>query len=148
MTDPNLSSRIRRLYNGEILSSPRQLQITDVRLLLVGRHFLLPDSTWFILGRNEAENDRLAALAGKDDWLMRMAIRPGPAGLLRRAAKTLAGTSREKEVCRQAAGIIIHYGRKIDNKLQPAEIEISKGSGREFFAAEPPLDEQFKNWQQ
>ena len=54
----------------------------QVELLKWGRHFLLPEGSLCVIGRNEADNDRLQALAEDGDILLRVAEFPGPIGLM------------------------------------------------------------------
>ena len=54
----------------------------EVELLKWGRHFLLPERSLCVIGRNETDNDRLQSLAESSDVLLRVADHPGPIGLL------------------------------------------------------------------
>jgi tRNA-uridine 2-sulfurtransferase len=54
----------------------------EVELLKCGRHLILPEGGFCIIGRNEADNDRLEFLAESHDILLRVTDYPGPIGLL------------------------------------------------------------------
>lgn len=63
LTDPEFTKRIRDLMaHGD-------LNLNDVELLKIGRHFRLAPGTKIIVGRNERENSRLLALAKDKDYL-------------------------------------------------------------------------------
>ncbi len=78
LTDPSLAPRIRdffQLKKGQV--HPREAE-----LLVFGRHFALPKDGWLVIGRNEAENKRLLALAREGDLVLKLAEVPGPVGLV------------------------------------------------------------------
>lgn len=54
----------------------------EVELLKWGRHFILPEGGLCIIGRNQADNGKLASLATHTDILLRSVNHPGPVGLL------------------------------------------------------------------
>ncbi|MBM3252542.1 MAG: hypothetical protein FJZ11_07190 [Candidatus Omnitrophica bacterium] len=63
LTDPGFSRRLKDLM------SHQQLNLDDIQLLRVGRHFRLSDTVKLIVGRNEKENERLLNLAKENDYL-------------------------------------------------------------------------------
>lgn len=63
LTDVQFSNRLRDLITHKILN------IENVDLLKIGRHFRLNDSAKLIVGRNEIENKELEALAREADYL-------------------------------------------------------------------------------
>ena len=146
LTDPNLAARIERFYGGLFAIGRNDIQVNDIKLLLVGRQFRLPGGHWLILGRNEQENDRLAELRDSDDWLMYMPERPGPAALLRRASVMVAGTAEEAEILSLATGLVVRYGRKVDGKLLPGEVLLERAGEEEMLQAESLDDAVFKDW--
>ena len=145
LTDANLAVRIQHFYQG-FFSPGGQRSVDDVRLLTIGRQFRLDGGIWFILGRNEQENDRLLTMRGPDDWLFSMISRPGPLGLLRHARSTVAGTGRETDVIRQAAGLVVRFGKKEDGKVTAAEVRIDRESGSEQGHFGPLMDDEFAAW--
>ena len=58
LTDPIIASRLRDLF-----TCTPGFDMTDIHLLRVGRHFRVQPALKVILGRNEAENERLSCLA-------------------------------------------------------------------------------------
>lgn len=145
LTDPNLAVRIKHFYNG-LFSFGEQRAVGDLCLLAVGRQFKLDDDTWFILGRDERENERLEALRGPEDWLVRMTLRPGPLGLLRHARETVAGSSREAALVRQLAGLVVRFGKKVDGGTPDAEVMIDKGDVCEHEVFSALVDDEFASW--
>ncbi len=65
LTEPNYAWRLR-----ELLRSDPDPSIRDLNLLRVGRHFRV-GRTKIIAGRNEADNNRIEALAGQEDLLLK-----------------------------------------------------------------------------
>ncbi len=63
LTDPEFSKRLKDLMKyGEF-------NLENTRLLKIGRHFRLNDTTKIVVGRNEKENERLLNLARENDYL-------------------------------------------------------------------------------
>lgn len=80
LTDPRFTERVKDLmrHGGFALD--------NVELLKVGRHFRISEKVKLVVGRNEAENAAIEALAGNDDvLLMPSGDVAGPTGLVRGA---------------------------------------------------------------
>lgn len=146
LTDPILGGRIERFYQGDLRTKAIEFQPDDIRLLLVGRQFLLPGGHWLILGRNQQENEKILQLAGPEDGVLQMEERPGPTGLLRRAAVFLSDEPAVNETVQQAAGLVVRYGRKIDGRTPPAEVNLDLGGERCSFVAGAPPEEKIDQW--
>jgi len=76
LTDPIIASRLRDLF-----TSTPGFDMTDIHLLRVGRHFRVQPALKVILGRNEAENERIGFLAKPGFTLFTPASFKGPAAL-------------------------------------------------------------------
>jgi tRNA U34 2-thiouridine synthase MnmA/TrmU len=63
LTDPEFSKRLKDLMKHQ------DLDLADIQLLKVGRHFRLSDKTKLVVGRNELENQRLLNLAKDKDLI-------------------------------------------------------------------------------
>lgn len=63
LTDPEFSKRI------EDLMKHTELNLQDIQLLKIGRHFRLTDTAKLVVGRNEQENGQLFNLAQETDYL-------------------------------------------------------------------------------
>ena len=118
LTDPNLARRIREHY----LAAARRNQTVageDVRLLLSGRIFRLPEGSLLALGRDEAENERLALRRQPGDWWLLLRDFPGPAAIMRPPSVPDADHS---------DGLA-----QISNKIKPGEVDTclkeSEGGG-------------------
>ncbi len=146
LTDPNLAARIEQFYQGHLLFGTGEFGADDIRMLLVGRQFMLPGGHWFILGRDEAENERLLSLAGDGDAVIQMTERPGPTGLLRRIGSAPASAIPENETLILAAGLVVRYGRKVHGQTLPAETCITLNGEEIIFEAAPLADERFSGW--
>jgi len=99
LTEPNFCGRLRELQTHEGLGDRRQ-----VERLRAGRHFRLPSGGKFIVGRDEADNARLAHMMTADDHeLILPDDKPGPTGLL---AATADG-----QALREAGAIFAFYAK-------------------------------------
>lgn len=63
LTDPEFSRRLKDLI------AHQELNIDNVELLKLGRHFRIAVDTKLIIGRDEKENEKLVALAKESDYL-------------------------------------------------------------------------------
>ena len=146
LADPILSPRIARIYRGEFVIKAEDITVTDVRLLLVGRQFLLPGGFWLILGRNEKENKKIEALAEASDMLLYMPDRPGPTALLRGAKQRSSESDGIKETLLKCAGLVVRYGKKVKGEDLGAEVVI-RGQGAKRKITSQPLDDKiFREW--
>lgn len=75
LTDPGFSRRLSDLMEKE------ELNLANIELLKVGRHFRFNSDFKFIVGRNEKENQKLEYLKKKNDYLFQPIDQPGPTGL-------------------------------------------------------------------
>jgi tRNA-specific 2-thiouridylase len=79
LADPILSQRLRRISDLW-----PELDVNDCVLARIGRHFLLPDRSWLVIGRDEKENAKIVSLIRKGDIKLDPARVPGPTGLWRK----------------------------------------------------------------
>jgi len=63
LTDPEFSRRLKDLMKYQ------ELNLGDIKLLKIGRHFRLSETTKLIVGRNETENAQLLAMAAEGDHI-------------------------------------------------------------------------------
>jgi hypothetical protein len=126
------------MYAGDHFLRPEEITPVDILFLLTGRHFRLPGGGWLILGRDESENQKLEGLRQENDMLFFMESRPGPTGILRRAASLPAdGLARDVRV---AAALVVRYGKKADSR--EAEVDVFFQGGKNILIAQPQADEQ------
>ncbi|WP_417910816.1 thiamine biosynthesis protein [Candidatus Electronema sp. PJ] len=136
LTDPILAARIQRFYAGLFAIRPEDITVADIRLLLLGRQFRLPGGHWLVLGRNEQENNCIAALRGPDDWLLFMPERSGPLALLRRASEAAQISA---ELPTLAAGLVVRYGQKINGSLLPGNVLLERDQTKTMLTSINPL---------
>ena len=67
LADPILSRRIARINQGNFIIRVEDISVEDVRLLLMGRQFILPGGGWLILGRNACRKT-VAGLGPGSGW--------------------------------------------------------------------------------
>jgi hypothetical protein len=136
LTDPNKAARIRRFYAEHDV-----ITITDISLLMFGRHFRLPDGGWLIMGRNDHENTAVLDLQQPDDIVLSsMETWPGPAAILRRS-----GGPNDLE---NAVGLVKRFSKKGEGRAH-AVIQWWKAGEQKIEELDvPPLDNSFfEGWQ-
>jgi len=119
LTEPNFARRIKDLveHGGA--------RMEDIALLCLGRHFRLSPGARLVVGRDEAENGRLEALASGGDLLLQGADVAGPTALLRGEP--------DEEVLRLAARITARYGK---GRSEPrVRVLVSGGRNAELTVA-------------
>lgn len=146
LTDPILSRRIARIYQENFIVKSEDITVEDVRLLLLGRQFLLPGGGWLILGRNEQENARLAPMAQEDDALLTMPVRPGPTAILRRAATSYGNDGQLQEALELAASLVVRFGKKISDGPPEGEVRVAMGKETQLLTVPPLADNEFQGW--
>lgn len=146
LADPILSRRIERLYGGDFVLKAEDITIADVRLLLVGRQFILPGGGWLILGRVEEENLRLLELTEEGDAVLRIEERPGPVAILRRAARSYADQGVMARDFDSAASLVVRYARKVGGRPQAGEVVVAFSDTERRLPAQPLADDIFTGW--
>jgi hypothetical protein len=79
LTDAAFSRKLRDLFDH---ADGHALEESDLALLSVGRHFRLGPGIKIVVGRDAAENARLAGLQGVGRWLVEPEGFPGPSALV------------------------------------------------------------------
>jgi len=134
LTDPIVGARIKRYYGEHDL-----IRCNDMRLLTVGRHFVLPGGAWLVMGRRDEENPAVLDLAEEDDLCMKLIDRPGPSALLRNL--TVAAD------LERAAGLVARYGKKgPGGQPMPGQVEARGKSGVTVTLGVPPDPELASGW--
>ena len=134
LTDVNVSGRIKRYYGEN-----ETIRVADMRLLTLGRHFVLPGGAWLAMGRGEEENAKVLALAEPDDTTLKLVDRPGPTALVR--------NMREASDLVLAAGLVARYGKKgPDGQPMAGQVEGHGQSGRTLLVGLPLEDSLSQCW--
>lgn len=125
LTDPEFALRLRELFDHDI-----DCDVSDVNLLKVGRHFRLDEHTKAVVGRDEAENQRLEVFVHDGDALLRLAgDMPGPLCLVRGELSD--------ENLRAAAGLVARFSKAKDMPL--VRVAVSR-DGMESILEVAPAD--------
>ncbi|MDD4013018.1 MAG: tRNA 4-thiouridine(8) synthase ThiI [Candidatus Omnitrophica bacterium] len=107
LTEPGFAAMVKDLImHGGI-------DLDGLAILKLGRHFRVDEKTKIILGRDEKENEAIAALKKAGDIMLRLSVDPGPYALLR-------GDASEENI-RKAASLVISFSKK--KSLPEAEVE-------------------------
>lgn len=146
LADPILSKRIARIYNGEFVLPPADINSFDVLSLMTGRQFLLPGGGWLVVGRDEKDNDQLTEFKQDDDILFCMEDHPGPTALLRRTASLYQQHDKLLSDMELARGLVVRYAKKVDGVHQPQVIQIHRGDSVDKVMTPPLEDEIFSDW--
>lgn len=126
LTDKEFSLRLKDLMQHE------GLNLADIHLLKVGRHFRLDDKIRLVVGRNESENNRISALKNVGDFFfMPQEEIAGPSAILR-------GIIKDSSILELASRIIARYCDKI---VSNAEIICRKSDLEEYKFIVLPLEE-------
>jgi tRNA-specific 2-thiouridylase len=117
LTVPSFAGRLRDLLRVRPEAAP-----DEVELIKAGRYFSLENGVIVIIGRNQADNDRLRALARAEDTVVKQADRVGPTALI------LGGG--DEAAIRIAGALTARLSRTPDD--EPVEIELvgPAGGGR------------------
>lgn len=156
LADPILSRRIARIYQGHSFLTAQSLTVNTVRLLFIGRQFLLPGGNWLILGRDAAENAQLTAIAQAGDTMLLMTTRPGPTALLRSvgprrleaqdSAQTESSAPALSDDILLAASLVVRFGKKTVDYTVAVTVTVTQGEHRSEIMASPLLDGSFQTW--
>lgn len=146
LADPILSRRIQRVYAGEFVVAPADINVHDILLMLVGRQYLFPGGGWFVLGRDQKENLRLEALRENDDIRFGIEERPGPTGLLRHTKRLYTCAATLESDMLHAARLVARYAKKIDGLPAAGKVLVQDGETQYEIEAAPLDDEVFSDW--
>lgn len=128
LTDPGFSRRL-----ADLMRNQTDLDITQLELLKIGRHFRFASDTKLVVGRNEEENKKMEELIG-DRYLIFVADTGSPNALLEGSKKYLS----------LAAAITARY---CDRNQEP-EIEVSYRHRQKnnTILVKPATQEEITRW--
>jgi len=129
LTDPNFSKRLRDLFDHSKEVTPR-----DVELLKLGRHFRFSDTVKVVMGRNQAENEKLLSLRHSAETHLVVVGPPGPDVLILRCDKPT------EDHIELAARFTVSYSDAPQNG--PVTVRVSSGEeSRELTVLSVPREE-------
>jgi hypothetical protein len=146
LADPILSKRIAEVYARESVLQTAEISVTDIRMLLVGRQFILPGGGWLIVGRDEKDNIKLEKLVQDDDALLQMEEWAGPLAVLKKAGSRYAHREMFERDLDLAASLVVRYGKKLPANITRGEVTCTLGATRRLIRALPLADEIFQDW--
>ncbi len=124
LTDPGFSNRVKELIKHD------ELNVENLNLLKVGRHFRLAGGAKLVIGRDEDENRELQEIALPDDIIFKLANHQGPLSLLR-------GRPREETIA-AAASIIAHHTKfRNENSLGVTYWPANDPAGKTTVSVKP-----------
>lgn len=146
LADPILSKRIAEVYARESILQTAEISVTDIRLLLVGRQFILPGGGWLIVGRSETDNIKLEKLVQADDAVLQMEEWAGPLAVLKKAGSRYENREVLERDLERAASLVVRYGKKLPENIDRGEVTCTLGATRRLIRALPLADEIFQDW--
>ena len=140
LADPILSQRIAQIYSGDSVLQSAEISVPDIRVLLVGRQFMLPGGGWLIVGRDEKDNNRLEKLVQVEDARLEMEEWPGPLAVLKKAGNQVSGPrctgKRSPAGCRSGCSL----RKKLPENITGREVTCILGTtSRRIHAAPWPM---------
>jgi hypothetical protein len=117
LTVPSFAVRLR-----DLLAVRPQAGPDEVEIIKTGRYFSLEGGGIIIVGRNQADNERLWSLARPRDVLVKQPGPPGPTALV------LDGG--DEPVWRAAAALVVHFSRTDDLLEVPVLVRTPQGDQR------------------
>lgn len=124
LTDKSFAERMR-----DLMKHSPDFDTNDVNLIKTGRLFRLSDLAKIVVGRDEAQNERLLNLAREGDLCFQPANTTGPIGIGR-------GVFNEEDLLR-AAGIISRYSDRDRSDLVKVDCKVLPEGETRHFTAEP-----------
>jgi hypothetical protein len=119
LTEERFSDKLRDLF-----AHHPDADVRSVELLKIGRQFRLSPRAKLLVGRNESDNEQLFALAGEDDYLLKVPDVAGPCGLLVGSPDTVDLDF--------ACGIVASYG-KLQNDAS-VDVRVKHGGEEQLRA--------------
>jgi tRNA U34 2-thiouridine synthase MnmA/TrmU len=129
LTDVIFSRRLR-----DLLSSKPHVQVREIELLKVGRHFRISPQTKLVVGRNQKENETICALASEEDLLSQTVDVPGPV--------VLAAGEISEETEELAAALTVCYSDA--RTPAPVEVEILRKGAKKTRTDLPRPKDHFR----
>jgi tRNA-uridine 2-sulfurtransferase len=127
LTDAGYSNRLR-----DLLEHSPHLTFDDLNFLRVGRHFRIAPDCKVVIGRNEADNDRLLALRQEHHWFLEAPDVSSP-------LTVLLGTASDENLRKAAAMTARYSDARQSPKVRVLATRLSDNSVMELITA--PADD-------
>ncbi len=128
LTDPEFAKRIKDLMQHD------ELSLNNIELLKAGRHFRLAEKVRLVVGRDEAENNRLSFLAKENDLLFKPLSIAGPTALGRGVFT--------KELIELSCRIICRYSDSKDLSAIEITCDTVPVNGQQVLAVHPLAEDE------
>jgi len=132
LTEEGFSQRLRDLFDRRALAP----ELREIEMLKVGRHFRLTPETRLIVGRNQAENERLESLSAPEDDVLSCELIPGPVGVIPKGTDS-------NDALFTAALITASYSDAETGSV--ATVQVTRGDAVSSLAVAAPPKEEFKD---
>ena len=129
LTDPGFCRRL-----ADLMRSQEKIEVRDIELLKIGRHFRLASDTKLIVGRNETENDAIEDLVTLKDFFFYVPDTGSPNGLL----------LGNKKFIKIAAAITARYSDKKDEGS--VEVFYRNKKKVDKISAKPVTSDELAKW--
>lgn len=129
LTDPGFCRRL-----ADLMRSQEKIDVRDIRLLKIGRHFRLAPDAKLIVGRNEEENKHLEEAIGPTDYFLFVPDTGSPNALL----------LGNKKFIKIAAAVTARYSDKKNEEM--VEVHYQYNNRAKKVLAQPMINEKLAVW--
>jgi predicted ribosome quality control (RQC) complex YloA/Tae2 family protein len=129
LTDPGFCRRL-----ADLMRYQETIQVRDVELLKIGRHFRLDKDTKLIVGRNEEENSTIESMARPREYFMYVPDTGSPNALFMGKKKNLE----------RAASITARYSDKKNEDT--VEVSYRRQKSVKTLKVHPVTNEELATW--
>jgi len=128
LTDPGFARRVKDLMTHS------EINLNDIELLKLGRHFRLMPQAKLVVGRNKEENERLLRLAKRDDICFRPVEVMGPIGIGR-------GDFNQEDIQKSVSIIARYCDGGTDGRVRITNRSLPDGKIHMILTESMPYDE-------
>ncbi|MBU0650424.1 tRNA 4-thiouridine(8) synthase ThiI [bacterium] len=136
LTDKNYAVRFNKLID---LLKPNSEIKRYLEFLNIGRHFKTDKGYWFIVGRNEAENNKIIEISEEKDVVLYVKEYNGPVCILLSTEVPFT-----KDILNFLAGVCIRYSDAPQD--EKVEVCIETQNEKKYILENALVDEEFKMW--
>lgn len=130
LTDPGFCRRL-----ADLMRYKEKVEVRDIELLKIGRHFRLSSEAKLIVGRNEEENESIEKMIKSDEILLHVPDTGSPNAIL---------LNKKKPLIKIAASITARYSDKKNNKSIAVSYKNDKSTKKVLVKA--ATNEELAKW--